>query len=111
MIIENLCGTIHFILTLEADNIHIIKWWVDGDYDVHPGMKIHTGAMMSLGKGSYYNASLKQKINTNILTETEVVSVNSRVPTTGRHGSSFHRICPKTQSHPRCLSVVRRRNY
>ena len=38
-------------------------------------------------------------------------NVNSCVPTTVRHGSSFHRICPKPQSRPRRLSVVRRRNY
>ena len=39
------------------------------------------------------------------------ICVNSRVPTTVRHGSSFHRIFPKTQSHPRRLSIVWRRNY
>ena len=32
--------------------------------------------------------------------------VNFRVPTTVRHISSFHRICPKSQSRPRRLSVI-----
>ena len=40
-----------------------------------------------------------------------IVSVNSCVPTTVRHESSFHRICPKPQSRPRRLPVVRRWKY
>ena len=38
-------------LTLEADGgINVIKWLVDALYGVHPGMKIYTGAIMTLGK-------------------------------------------------------------
>ena len=37
--------------------------------------------------------------------------VNYRVPTTVRHGSYFQRICPKPQSRPRRLPVVRHINY
>ena len=33
-------------------------------------------------------------------------SINSPVPTTVRHISSFYRICPKPQSRPRRLPVV-----
>jgi hypothetical protein len=35
-------------LTLEADNAHIVKWWVDASFTVHQDMKSHTGGMLSL---------------------------------------------------------------
>ena len=62
-------------LTLECDHAHIVKWWVDGSFAVHSDMKIHTGGMMTLGKGSVYATSIKQKLNTKISTESEVVAV------------------------------------
>eukprot|EP00957_Ditylum_brightwellii_P103137 7860342-Ditylum_brightwellii.AAC.2 len=68
--------TLNMVLTLSADNILIIKWWVDGTFVVHASIRNHTGATMSLGKGYVHSASLKQKINTRISTETELVAVN-----------------------------------
>ena len=37
-------------LTLEADNSHTMKWWVDVSFFVHPDIKIHMGDTMSIGK-------------------------------------------------------------
>ena len=45
-------------LTLEADDTHIIKWWVDAAFAVHKDMKSHTGVTMSLGKGSVMSSSI-----------------------------------------------------
>jgi hypothetical protein len=45
-------ATLHIPLTLEADNLRLMKWWVDADCDVHPDMKSHTGGTFSLGRGS-----------------------------------------------------------
>jgi hypothetical protein len=42
-------ATINMPLTLKADNMQIIKLWVDASYAVHPDMKSHTGGAMSLG--------------------------------------------------------------
>ena len=56
--------TIYMPLTLEGDNIHIIKWWVDASYAPHQDMKSHTGATMTLGQGCPITISSKQKINT-----------------------------------------------
>jgi hypothetical protein len=36
----------------------MIKWWVDTLFAVHPNMKSHTGAAMTLGKGIIYGTSL-----------------------------------------------------
>ena len=63
-------------MTLEADPDGIIKWWVDASYAVHPNMRSHTGATFTLGKGSPYSISTKQKINTRSSTEAELVGVN-----------------------------------
>jgi hypothetical protein len=73
-------GTIHMPLTLEADDLHMMKWWVDAAFAVHEDMKSHTGGTFSLGKGSIYSASLKQKLNTKSSTEAELVGVNDLMP-------------------------------
>lgn len=39
-------------------------------------MRSHTGAMVSLGKGSVYSASTRQKLNTKSSTEAELVGVD-----------------------------------
>jgi hypothetical protein len=44
-------------LTLETDDMHVVKWWVDASFAVHPDMKSHTGATMLLGKGAAYSRS------------------------------------------------------
>jgi hypothetical protein len=72
--------TLNMPLTLEADNPHIIIWWVDASYAVHPDMKSHTGGMMTFGKGVAYRTSTRQKINTKSSTEAELVGVNDVMP-------------------------------
>jgi len=54
----------------------MIKWWVDASNAVHPNMRSHTGATMTLGKGSPYSISSKQKINTVSSTEAELVGIS-----------------------------------
>ena len=73
-------GTRRMPLTLEADNMHVIKWWVDASFAVHNDMKSHTGTVMSLGKGAAYASSTEQKLNTRNSTEAELVGVNDIMP-------------------------------
>ncbi|KAG7352856.1 reverse transcriptase RNA-dependent DNA polymerase [Nitzschia inconspicua] len=74
--VRYLCRTAHFPLVLEANCIRNIRWWVDASYAVHPDMRSHTGATMTLGKGSVYSMSTRQKLNTRSSTEAELVGVN-----------------------------------
>jgi hypothetical protein len=67
-------------LTLEADDTHIIKWWIDASFAVHTDMKSHTGATMTMGKGSIYSSSTRQKLNTKSSTEAELVAVDDAMP-------------------------------
>ena len=72
--------TIDLPLTLAADGSGCIKWWVDASFAVHPDMKGHTGATMSMGKGSVYSSSTRQKLVTRSSTECEVVGVHDTMP-------------------------------
>jgi hypothetical protein len=44
-------------LTLSADSLYNVRWWVGASYDVHPDMRSHTGGTMLLGRGMIYGTS------------------------------------------------------
>jgi hypothetical protein len=71
---------VELVLRLSADNLDVVKWWVDASYGVHHDMKSHTGGVMSLGTGAVYSASKKQKINTKSSTEAELVDIDDILP-------------------------------
>jgi len=75
-LLKYLDGTRKDRLILRADNIHIIKWYVDASFAVHPDFKSHTGAMMTFGGGAVQSLSRKQKINTRSSTEAELVAAD-----------------------------------
>lgn len=75
-VIKYLRGTTDLCLTLESENLNVIKWWADGAFAVYGDSKSHTGAVMSLGKGAAYSTSKKQKLNTKSSTEAELVAVD-----------------------------------
>jgi hypothetical protein len=60
-------------LTLSADDLHVIKWYVDSSFAVHPDFKSHTGGTMTYGQGAPQTMSRKQKLNTRSSTEAELV--------------------------------------
>jgi hypothetical protein len=67
-------------LVLLADSTGVLQWHIDASYAVHVDMKSHTGGAMTLGKGSLYSTSVKQKLMTCSLTEAEVVAVHDVIP-------------------------------
>jgi hypothetical protein len=67
-------------LTLSANSLHNVRWWVDASYAVHPDMKSHTGGAMSLGRGVIYGTSKRQKLNTKSSTESEIVGTDDVMP-------------------------------
>jgi hypothetical protein len=79
-IIKYLRKTRTLVLTLRADNINIVKWWVDAAFAVHRDMRSHTGGVMSMGAGAVYSSSQKQKMNTKSSTEAELVGANDILP-------------------------------
>ena len=73
-------GTKTYHLTLSADDLHVIKWFVDASFAVHPDFRSHTGAIMMMGTGAIQSASMKQKLNTRSSTEAEIVGVDDVTP-------------------------------
>ena len=63
------------ILTLWLQNDGVMTWWVDASYAVHNNMKGHTGGTMSLGHGSIYSSSTKQKLVSCSSTKAELIGV------------------------------------
>jgi hypothetical protein len=57
-----------------------MKWWIDGSFAVHDNMQSHTGSTMSMGTGSMWSSSIKQKLNTRSSTEAELVAVDDMMP-------------------------------
>ena len=63
-------------LTLEISDSGMLCWWVDASFAVHPDMKSHMGATVSLGGSCPFSLSLRQWSNTQSSTEAELVGVN-----------------------------------
>src|SRR5210317_880030 len=68
------------VLTLSEDETNILKWYVDASYEIHPGMRGHTGGYMTMGEGGIINKSHKQKLNAKSSTETELISSDDVLP-------------------------------
>ena len=51
--------TVNDVLTLEADNLGILYWYVDVSFAVHHDMKSHKGSVFTLGKGAIASNSTK----------------------------------------------------
>lgn len=79
-VMQYLRATRDMQLTLEASNLNIIKWWMDASFAVHPDMKSHTGAVMTLGRGAMYASSTRQKLNGRSSTEGELIGVSDVLP-------------------------------
>ena len=60
-------------LTLQANKIDFLKWYINASYAVHNDKRGQTGGAVIMGKGASYNRSTKQNINTRSSTETELV--------------------------------------
>ena len=69
-------GTKKRVLTLSADNLRVIKWYVDAAFAVHPDFKSHTGAAMMFGRGAVINISRKQKLNTKSSTNSKLIGAD-----------------------------------
>ena len=69
-------GTRKDILILKADNLNVIKWYVDASFAVHPDFRSHTGGTMTMGQGAIQSISRKQRLNTKSSTESELVGAD-----------------------------------
>jgi hypothetical protein len=75
-VMKYLNGTKEENLTLSADNLRVVKWYVDASFAVHPDFKSHTSTVMTLRKGAMQSIARKQKMNVQSSTEGELVAVD-----------------------------------
>ena len=67
-------------LILSITKHGVIEWCTDASFAVHDGMKSRTTLCMSIGRGTIYAGSTKQKLNTTSSTEAELVRVSDSMP-------------------------------
>jgi len=75
-LMKYLNGTRKLVHTVSADNLRVIKWFVDASFAVHPDFRSHTGAVMTMGNGAMQAISSKQKLNTGSSTHAELVGAS-----------------------------------
>ncbi len=79
-VLKYLNGTKYLKLNLSADNLGVLKWFVDGSHNVHWDCKGHKGATFTMGKGATLSYSRKLKLNTRSSTETDLVATDMYTP-------------------------------
>ena len=67
------------VLTLEADDVQVLTWYVDAAFAVHPDKKSHTGSVFTLGKGAIISDSTKQKVKSRSSTESELIGIDDKI--------------------------------
>eukprot|EP00957_Ditylum_brightwellii_P207463 15353107-Ditylum_brightwellii.AAC.1 len=67
-------------LTLEANNLGQLIWWVDTAFVNYHNMQSHTGGVLLAGTGAIHVTSIKQKLNTQSSTNVELAGVNNVLP-------------------------------
>ena len=75
--------TIKLPLILRADGVNVLKLWVEASYAAHDDMWVHAEGTMSMvkeGRRSIISISKKQKINTKISTEAELIRADNKMP-------------------------------
>ena len=66
-------------LTLEAEEMDAIQWWIDAIYGMHPDLKGHSGGMMPLGKGAEASKLRQHMINLRSSTDSEIIRVDDHM--------------------------------
>jgi hypothetical protein len=79
-VMKYLDSTTDMPLVLSSNGDGTLRWWVDASYAVHEDMKGHSGGTMTMGNGSVYSTSTKQKLVTRSSTEAEIVGVYDVTP-------------------------------
>ena len=79
-VVKYLESTIDLPLRLQALNDGILDCWIDAAYGAHDDCKGHTGTTMSLGHGSIYSNSIKQKLVARSSTEAELIGTHDVLP-------------------------------
>ena len=79
-LMQYITGTRTLALILSANGSGILKWWVDASFAVYHNMQGNSRGGLSLGCGFPIVRSTKQKLNTKISTDIEIVGFDDFMP-------------------------------
>ena len=79
-VLKFLSQTIGYDCVIGAENIYEVLTYVDPSYVTHNNMRGHTSGCMAFGWGLIHAKLSKQKSNTKISTESEVVGARDYIP-------------------------------
>jgi hypothetical protein len=77
-LLKYLNGTCYLKLTLSAESLSILQWYIDASHQIHDDCRGHTGAFLTLGASAVTSSSNKQKVNTKSSTESEIVALHDK---------------------------------
>ena len=66
-------------LSLSAEDLRVMKWFIDASFACHPDFKSHTGMTMTMGEGAMQIMTRKQKLNSRSSTEAELIGVDDAI--------------------------------
>ena len=67
-------------LTIGIDTIEVLRWYVNALFMVHDDCRGHTGATLTMGKGSITSFSCKHKLNGKGSTKSVLIVVDYSMP-------------------------------
>ena len=79
-VVKYLNGMKNLQLTLSAENLGIIRWFVDAWYATHNDFNGQPGSMMTMRSGVITSFSRIQKINGKSSTEAKLIGVDDALP-------------------------------
>ena len=77
---RHLHQTVKLVPRLRVSGMNVIKWRVDATHAVHKDCKGQTGTVMTLGKGTICDTSIKQKLNARSSAKSELAGSNDAMP-------------------------------
>ncbi len=72
-------ATFHLPLTLFADSLTNIAWYVDALHQIHYDCKGHTGSLLTLGRTATVSSSTKHKIPSKSSCESKIIGLYDKV--------------------------------
>jgi hypothetical protein len=78
-VLKYLRATFHLPLTLFADSLTNIAWYIDASHQIHDDCKGHTGSLLTFGQGATVSSSTKHKIPSKSSCESEIIGLYNKV--------------------------------
>jgi hypothetical protein len=78
-VLRYLLTTRRLCLTLFAESLSNIAWYVDASHQTHDDCKGHTGAILTFGRGAATSSSTKQKIPSKSSCESELIGLYDKI--------------------------------